>query len=66
MKTPDHALAEHPRKKTYHEPTLYMLCADCLGRGKKDDGAPCPSCEGWGRVAVREPQGPENLEAGDI
>jgi hypothetical protein len=33
----------------------YISCEDCLGSGKKDDRAPCPSCEGTGMVAVREP-----------
>jgi hypothetical protein len=28
-------------------------CEKCRGRGKTDDEAPCPSCEGTGLVAVK-------------
>ncbi len=42
-------------------PLGYPSCEDCLGSGKRDDGAPCPRCEGTG-TAVREPRGPENPE----
>lgn len=28
------------------------LCLDCWGTGRKNDGTPCPSCEGTGLVAV--------------
>ncbi|MEC4719479.1 hypothetical protein RY831_09975 [Noviherbaspirillum sp. CPCC 100848] len=26
------------------------LCPDCSGKGKKADGAECPTCEGTGRI----------------
>ena len=42
-------------------PLGYTTCEDCRGRGKKDDSAPCPRCEGTG-MAVCEPRGPENQE----
>lgn len=28
------------------------LCRDCGGRGTTDDGQPCPTCSGTGRVTV--------------
>ena len=43
-------------------PPGYTSCEDCRRRGTKDDGAPCPSCEGTGTVAVREPRDPANPE----
>lgn len=33
-------------------PVGYTSCQDCRGRGRKDNGAPCPNCEGTGIVAV--------------
>ena len=42
-------------------PLLYPSCEDCLGSGRKDDGSPCPRCEGTG-MEVREPHGLENRE----
>jgi len=43
-------------------PPGYTSCEDCRGRGRTDDGTPCPSCEGTGMVAVREPRNPANPE----
>ena len=34
-------------------PMGYTACDNCRGRGRADDEAPCPSCEGTGLVAVR-------------
>jgi len=34
-------------------PMGYTSCEHCRGRGKNDDEAPCPSCEGTGLVPVR-------------
>ena len=34
-------------------PMGYTACENCRGRGKTDDEAPCPSCEGTGLVAVK-------------
>jgi hypothetical protein len=34
-------------------PMGHTSCEDCRGRGKRDDGAPCPNCEGTGLMAVR-------------
>ena len=34
-------------------PMGYTPCEKCRGRGKTDDEAPCPSCEGTGLVAVK-------------
>jgi PilZ domain len=43
-------------------PLDYTSCEDCRGSGKKDDGSPCPRCEGTGMMAVGEPHRPENRE----
>ena len=43
-------------------PLGYTSCEDCRGRGKKEDGAPCPRCEGTGMVAAREWHHPESQE----
>ena len=34
-------------------PMGYTSCEHCRGRGKNDDEAPCPSCEGTGLVVAR-------------
>jgi hypothetical protein len=37
-------------------PLGYSSCEHCHGRGRKDNGTPCPNCKGAGVLAVYPPQ----------
>lgn len=43
----------------------FSLCQNCLGKGYDEEAAPpCPSCDGHGRVAIRDPGGKVQKPAG--